>query len=265
MNIIVLIKEVPDMQMVKFDRERGVVNRASASAEINPFDLNALQAGLEIKKQTNGTMTVITMGPKTAEKSLRDAYARGADHVILLSDRKFGGADTLATSFTLSCGVRKSGDFDLIICGEKTVDGDTAQVGPEVAEAFGIPHACYVDEVKEISKGAISVNVSEIAGRQQLKTLALPALICVTKNVSTPKLPTVDRKLESLDIEVEVLDYGMMSDVMTEDQIGGNGSPTKVRKIELQEKPERSGITFKEDLPGFMNAFVRKMEELGIE
>ena len=264
MNILVLVKEVPDMQKVKFDIEKGVVNRASAPAEINPFDLNAIQAALEIKAKNGGEMTALTMGPLSAANSLRDCYARGADRVVLLSDRKFGGADTLATSMTLAAGINKIGNFDLIITGEKSVDGDTAQVGSEVAEMLKLPHASYVDKIDKIDEKDIVVHVSEIGGKQQIKTLRMPALISVTKNICTPKLPTVDRKLKSLEIEVDCLTFEDLSECLSEEMVGGKGSPTKVRKIEIQKKPERTGVIFKEDLKGFLDCFEEKMEVLGI-
>ena len=146
MNILVLIKEVPDMEKVRFDSERGVVDRSSAPAEINPFDESALQAALELKRKYGAHVTAMTMGPLRAEKTLQDAYARGADEGILLTDRAFGGSDTIATSKALSAAVA-AGDYDLILCGEKSVDGDTAQVGAETAELLGIPHAYYVDSI----------------------------------------------------------------------------------------------------------------------
>ena len=265
MNILVLMKEVPDMQKVKFDREKGVVNRASAPAEINPFDLNALAIALELKEQTGGNITVLTMGPPSAKASLRDAFARGADKIYLMTDRKFSGADTLSTSTTLAAGIRKIGNFDLIICGEKSIDGDTAQVGPEVAEILGVPHSCYVEEVKDCTREEICVVMNEICGRQQERRMALPALISVTKNVSVPKLPTVDRKLESLTIDVQELIFADISDMLTEDMVGAKGSPTKVRKIQIQQKPERSGTVYKEDFSLFFKSFAEKLEEIGID
>ena len=265
MNILVLMKEVPDMRKVKFDRERGVVNRASASAEINPFDLNALSLAAELKEKTKGTVTVLTMGPPSAKASLRDAFARGADQIFLMSDKKFSGADTLATSVTLAAGIQKIGPFDLILCGEKTVDGDTAQVGPEVAEALGIPHACYADALSYFDDSCIEVIIGELCGKGQKRKLALPALLSVTKNISVPKLPTVERKLKSLDVHVGELDFSCISDLVTEDMVGSKGSPTKVKKIEIQQKPERTGTLYKEDFGAFFRSFAEKLEETGID
>ena len=265
MNILVLIKEVPDMRRVKFDRERGVVNRASAAAEINPFDLNVLAAALEQKKRGGCTVTALTMGPPSAKKSLQDAYARGADKAYLMTDRRFGGSDTLATSTALAAGIRKIGGCDLVICGEKSVDGDTAQVGPEVAEILGIPHACYVERIESIDDTAVEVTVSDICGKSQRRRLRLPALISVTKNINTPRLPTVERKLESLEVEVEQLSLDALDGLITEEDTGTKGSATRVKKIEVQAKPERSGKVYKADTRGFMEAFCKEIEVLGIE
>ena len=156
-HLVVLIKPSPDIEKVRFDTVRGVVDRSSAPLEINPFDLNALEAAVQIKEKLGGEITAISMAPPMAEPVLKDAIARGADRAILLTDKRFAGADTLATSYTLASAIKKLGKFDLIICGEKTVDGDTAQVGPEVAEHLGIPHVAYVSRIKEISRERLLV------------------------------------------------------------------------------------------------------------
>ena len=206
MKILVLIKEVPDMKKVSFDRERGVVNRSSAPAEINPFDENALQTAIELKKDLpDARVTVMTMGPARAEGSLRIAYGRGADEGILLTDPKFGGSDTCATSKTLAAAIKKMGGYDLILCGEKSVDGDTAQVGSEVAEVLGLPHAYYVEKIRDLTEDQITVECEELWGEKQVRRMTLPALISVTKNIMSPKLATVRRRLESRNIEITKL------------------------------------------------------------
>ena len=144
MRIVVPIKQVPDMTEVKFDVEKGRVDRSSAGAEINPFDMNALETAVQVKEKLGGTISAVSMGPPQAEAALRDALSRGVDEAVLLVDKAFAGADTLATSYTLAVAIKKMGEFDLIVCGEKTVDGDTGQVGPEIAEHLDIPHVAYV-------------------------------------------------------------------------------------------------------------------------
>jgi electron transfer flavoprotein beta subunit len=187
------------------------------------------------------------MGPPKAEKSLRDAYARGADEGILLTDRKFGGADTCATAMTLSAAVKHLGNFDLVICGEKSVDGDTAQVGAEVAEFLDIPHAYYVDKIIEFNDEDITVETEEICGSKQVRKMQLPALIGVTKNINFPKLPTVNRKLESQQIEVKTISLNDLSHYISEGSTGFNGSPTKVSKIEIPRTVTRESKIIRDD------------------
>jgi hypothetical protein len=143
----VLVKQVPDTHNITGEvmTKDGTMNRGALPAIFNPEDLNALEMALEIKERTGGTVTVITMGPPKAANILRDCLFRGADRVILLTDRKFAGADTLATSYVLQCAVQKAGPFDLVLCGRQAIDGDTAQVGPQTAEKLGIPQITYAE------------------------------------------------------------------------------------------------------------------------
>lgn len=201
LRIVVPIKQVPDMERVEFDIEKGVVDRTSAEGEINPFDLNALEAAVQIKEKLGGTITVISMGPSQAESALKDALSRGADSAVLLVDREFAGADTLATSYVLASAIKKLGQFDLIICGEKTVDGDTGQVGPEIAEHLGIPHVAYVSEIKE--GGEKLVVACDMEDDRYLIESAFPLLITVTKDINVPRLPTFSDKLKARKAEVE--------------------------------------------------------------
>ena len=144
MRIIVCIKQVPDTTEVAIDEEKGVLRREGVDSRMNPYDLYALETALRIKEQIGAEVIVLSMGPKQAEDVIKQAYYMGADSGYLLSDRKFAGADTLATAYTLALGVKKIGDFDLIITGMQTTDGDTAQVGPAVAEFLNLPHISYV-------------------------------------------------------------------------------------------------------------------------
>ncbi|MGD9569484.1 MAG: electron transfer flavoprotein, beta subunit [Sedimentibacter sp.] len=251
MKILILVKEVPDMTKVKFDCEKGVVDRSSAESEINPFDINALQTAVDIKNIYGAEVTVMTMGLSKAERSLRDAYARGADKGILLTDRRFGGADTCATAMTLSAAIKYMGEFDLIICGEKSVDGDTAQVGAEVAEFLNIPHSYYVEKIENLNKNEITVLIENLCGKKQERRMKLPALISVTKNINLPKLPTVNRKLESLDIEIQKLNLDALSSFLFEGHAGFKGSPTKVSKIEVPMMAKRESMIFKDDYTSF--------------
>lgn len=230
MNILVLIKQVPEIEKVRFDYEKGRLDRSSAGAIVNPFDLNALEAAAQIREKMGGSVTAISMGPMQAIDALRDALARGADKAILLSDEMFAGADTLATAYTLASAIRKLGVFDLIICGEKTIDGDTGQVGPEVAELLGIPHVAYVEEIRQVCNGKIVVG-ARMERNYYVIELRLPGLITVTKDLNNPRLPTLRDKLRAMRAEITVWGY---SDLVEEDipqYFGLNGSPTRVIRV----------------------------------
>ena len=251
MNLIVLIKEVPDMEVVRFDRERGVIDRSSAGAQINPFDLYALQAAADLKKKYGGHIWAITMGPERAVASLKDAWARGADECICVTDSKFGGADTYATSKALSAVIAKM-EVDLILCGEKTVDGDTAQVGASVAELLGIPHSYYVEEITNIEDGWVTLVTSELCSHRQVRKMKLPALISVGRKLASPLLPSLKRKIDSIDIEVKKVGFDELSDRISEDEVGLKGSPTKVSKIVIPDETKRESEIYREDIKGFM-------------
>lgn len=262
MKIIVLIKEVPDMEKVKFDSSRGVVDRSSAPAEINPFDESALQAALDLKDRCGASVCVLTMGPSQAERSLQDACARGADEGILITDRAFGGSDTMATSRTLAAAIRQE-EYDLILCGEKSVDGDTAQVGAEAAELLGIPHAYYADSIEEAGDGSIRVGIENLCGDRQIRTMKLPALVSVTKNIGKLRLPTLERKLESITMEFQKKGLADISG-LTRENTGFHGSPTKVAKIEIPQAQERESEIFREDFNAFAARLKSEFSERGI-
>jgi len=259
-HVVVLIKPSPDIEKVKFDTVRGVVDRSSAPLEINPFDLNALEAAAQIKEKLGGEITAISMAPPMAEPVLKDAIARGADRAILLTDKRFAGADTLATSYTLASAIKKLGKFDLIICGEKTVDGDTAQVGPEVAEHLGIPHVAYVSRIEEVSREKLLV-VSDM-GVPYLMELRLPGLITVTKDVNKPRLPTLRDKLRARKAKIEVWTADDLADVAEVDRFGLHGSPTRVVKAFVVSERKRKGVVFRgEDA---VDKLVEVLEKEGI-
>ncbi len=230
MNILVLIKQVPEIEKVRFDYEKGRLDRSSAGAIVNPFDLNALEAAVQIKEKIGGSVTAISMGPMQAIDALRDALARGADKAILLSDESFAGADTLATAYTLASAIRKHGTFDLIVCGEKTIDGDTAQVGPEVAEFLGIPHVAYVEEIREVCSDKIVVG-ARMERNYYIVELRLPGLITVTKDLNNPRLPTLRDKLRAMRAEITVWGYMDLAEEGSPRFFGLNGSPTRVIRV----------------------------------
>ena len=153
MNIFVCIKQVPATNKVEVDEKTGVLKRAGVLSKLNPYDLYALETALRLRERCGGKISVGTMGPPQAQAVVREAYMMGADEGYVFSDRRLGGADVLATSYTLSQAIRSTGDYDLIICGRQTTDGDTAQVGPAVAEHMGIPHAAWVSAVEPAGDG----------------------------------------------------------------------------------------------------------------
>ncbi len=242
-RIIVPVKQVPDISQVKFDTEQGRIDRGSAEAVINPFDLNALEAAVRIKDRLSGTVTAMSMGPLSAESTLRDALSRGADDAILLVDRAFAGADTLATSYTLAVAIRKLGEFDLVICGEKTVDGDTGQVGPEIAEHLGIPHVAYVSEIKEV--GSKMVVQSEMEGDRYFIESGFPLLITVTKDINTPRLPAFSDKLKARKAKVKMWTAADISSTTGRNRFGAQNSPTRVHKVTMPAEEGRKGEIFR--------------------
>src|SRR5512137_1951046 len=154
---IVLVKQVPDTRHVTGEvmTKDGTMNRGALPAVFNPEDLNALEMALQVRERYGGHVTVVTMGPSQAAEVLREALYRGADRVVLLTDKKFAGADTLATSYALKCAIQKVGNYDLVFCGRQAIDGDTAQVGPQVAEKLGLPQITYAEAILRIAEGEV--------------------------------------------------------------------------------------------------------------
>ena len=245
-NLVVLVKQVPEIDKVKFDTESGRIDRSSAKAEINPFDLNALEVAVQICEKLGGTITAISMGPPSAESALRESLARGASRAILLTDKKFSGADTLATSFTLASAIRKAGKFDLVLCGEKTVDGDTGQVGPEVGELLGVPQITYASELVEVTKEKIVV-VSETDEGSYLMESKFPLVITVTKGINRPRTPGLQDRLSAREAKVEVWDADSLADVANAAKFGLAGSATKVIKVVVPSEKGRRGVFFEGD------------------
>ncbi len=194
---VVLIKQVPDTRKVTGEvmTAEGTMNRSALPAIFNPEDLNALEMALSIKDQYGGTVTVLTMGPMQAAEALREALYRGADRVILLSDRKFAGADTQATSYTLKCAVEKVGAFDLIFCGRQAIDGDTAQVGPQVAEKLNLPQITYTEAVVELDENEIVVRRAFELGTELVKC-QLPCLLTVVGSANRPRPASARKRIE---------------------------------------------------------------------
>ncbi len=225
MNIVVCIKQVPDTNDVKIDSETNTLIRKGVESIINPYDMNAIEVGLTLREQFEGKVTVISMGPPQVKESLKDAISLGVDEVILLSDRAFAGADTLATSYTLAKGIEKVGDVDLILCGKQAIDGDTGQVGPGIAEQLQFPHTTYVKEIIDANKRMITVKRKIETGFEKIE-MELPGLLTVVKHINEPRLPSIRGILRARDIEVPVWTAEDLE--VDENAIGLDGSPTQV-------------------------------------
>ncbi|MDD4816577.1 MAG: electron transfer flavoprotein subunit beta/FixA family protein [Victivallaceae bacterium] len=229
MKIAVCIKQVPGTAQVEIDPETGTLKRDGASTKMNPFDLYAIETAMRIKEAAGAELTAVTMGPPQAEAVLREAFMMGADRAVLLSDRRFGGADVLATGYTLSQGLRAAGNFDLIVCGRQTTDGDTAQVGAELAEFLGIPHVTNVCAICEIAQDAIVADIDWPLQTARCR-LPFPCLITVDKNIFEPRLPSFKLKLATAGQPITRIGMDDLPD-KNEKHYGLSGSPTRVKRI----------------------------------
>jgi electron transfer flavoprotein beta subunit len=226
-NIIVCLKQVPDTAEIKINPETNTLMREGVPSIINPFDLHALEAGIQIREQLGGKVTVLSMGPPQAETALREAVAIGADEAVLLSDKAFAGSDTWATSYTLARAIDKLG-ADIIFCGKQAIDGDTAQVGPETAEFLDIPHIAYVRKIEQVTDDSIRVQRLMDEGYDVVKS-SLPVLLTVVKELNQPRMPSLKGKMTARKAEVKKM--GMSDIEADESRLGLKGSPTQVRNI----------------------------------
>lgn len=229
MKIMVCIKQVPGTSKVEVDEKTGVLKRDGVDSKMNPYDLYALETALRIKEKKGGHIKVISMGPPQAKAVIKEAYSMGADEGTLVSDRKFAGADVLATSYTLSQGVKKCGDFDIILCGKQTTDGDTAQVGPEMAEYLGIPHVANVRSILDVNDDFIKVEM-DMPNTIEVLEVKYPCLLTVDKDIFQPRLPSYKKKIETDEREINVISLSDFED-KDEKKYGLNGSPTQVERI----------------------------------
>lgn len=285
---VVLVKQVPDTHHITGDAmtRDGTMNRGVLPAIFNPEDLNALELALQLRERHGGTVTVITMGPPKAANVLRDALWRGADRVVLLTDRRFAGADTLATSVVLQKAIEKLGRFDLVLAGRQAIDGDTAQVGPQTAEKLGIPQITYAESVLEIAHGRITARRALDSGSEIVRC-TLPCLLTVVGSANTPRPPSARRQIarklaatpgeyaalrkrwpefetdEALDRFLAARDLRIP--VWTADDIGAGadriglaGSPTQVHKVNFVVLESAESKTV-EPNPGAIAAMVAEL------
>ena len=226
MKILVCVKQVPNTNEVKINPKTGTLIRDGVESILNPDDDNALEAALQMKDgNTDTTVTVITMGPPQAKEVLVECMAKGADDSVLLSSRAFGGADTWATSNTIAGAIKRIADYDIIFAGRQAIDGDTAQVGPQIAEKLGIPQVTYVERI-------ISCNGKEVTVRRQLEDgyeviqVPMPCLLTVVKELNKPRYMSVKGIYEAYEKDITVLNENDIP--VRADEIGINASPTKV-------------------------------------
>jgi electron transfer flavoprotein beta subunit len=237
MKIVVLAKQVPDTTEVKIDPVTNTLKREGVAAVINPFDMYAIEEALRLKERIEGVeVTVISMGPPQAEQALREAISMGCDEAILVSDRKFAGSDTWATSYTLSQAIKKLDDTALILCGKQASDGDTAQVGPGISMHLNIPQVTYVKNIEEVDeKGAKVYRMTEEG--YDIVEVPFPAVLTVVKEINEPRLPSLKGKMKAKKAEIKNWDAEDLG--CDESKIGLDGSPTRVVKVFTP--PEREG------------------------
>jgi len=229
MDIVVLLKQVPDTTDVRIDRETNTLIREGVPSIINPFDMYAIEEGLRIRERAGrGTVTVMSMGPPQVESSLREAIALGVDETVLLSDRAFAGSDTWSTSYTLAAGIRKLGRFDVILCGKQAIDGDTGQVGPGVAQLLDVPQVTHVRKIDVAPDGTAVVERLLEDGTDVLK-VRLPAVFSVVKEINEPRLPSLKGKMRARKAEIRV--WRSTDLEVDAAELGLDGSPTRVIRI----------------------------------
>ncbi|KPJ60331.1 MAG: electron transfer flavoprotein subunit beta [Latescibacteria bacterium DG_63] len=227
MRIIVPVKQVPNTTDVRIDPKTGTLIREGVESIVNPEDLNAVEAGLKLREKHGGEVIVLSMGPPQAEEALREVLAMGVDEAYLLTDKALAGADTLATAYSLSRAIRSIGEFDIVICGRQAVDGDTAQVGPQVAEFLKLPQVTYVRKI-DIQNGSVVAERLLEDGIEVIKA-QLPALLTVTKEVNHPRYPTMGG-IRAAHREKEIHFWGAKEFEAESWRIGLEGSPTWVKK-----------------------------------
>ena len=255
MNIVVCLKQVPDTTVVKIDPKTGTLIRDGVPSIINPEDKHALEAALQLKENYGAHVTVVSMGPPQAKNALREALCMGADEAILLTDRAFGGADTLATSKTIAAAIREL-EYDIIFAGRQAIDGDTAQVGPEIAEHLEIPQVTYVQNV-EFDGSDLIVNRDLEDGYELIK-VQTPVLLTAIEELNHPRYMNVQYIFDTVDKEVKIMTAADL-DIPVE-ELGLKGSPTKVKKS-MTKEAKGAGEIIKESAPEAVAYVLGKLKE----
>ena len=241
-KILVCVKQVPGSSNVEVDPVTGVLKRSGIKSKMNPYDLYGIETALELVERFGGSVESLTMGPPQAKEVITETVCMGATSGVVLSDRKFAGADVLATAYTISQGIKIAGEYDLIICGKQTTDGDTAQVGAEVSEYLGIPNVANVLSVDDVKDGLLYVTAS-LDEKVVKMTVKLPCLISVDGDINSPRLPSYKVKKTLTGDEVKFLSFADFGD-QNADHYGLTGSATQVERIfPPEKKKERAAIT----------------------
>ncbi len=230
MRIIVPIKQVPETNAVKMDEETGTMIREGVEAIINPLDLYAIEIAIQLRERHGGEIIAVSMGPPKAAIALKEAIAMGMDSAVLITDKAFAGSDTWATSYVLAAAIKRIGEADLIICGERATDGDTGQVGPGIAAWLDLPCASYVSRIDSLDDDKKNCRVHRLVeeGYEVLES-SLPCVLTVVKEVADPRLPTLRGKIKARQAEIPT--WGASDLEVAPENIGLNGSPTRVVKI----------------------------------
>ena len=234
MKILVCVKQVPGSSNVEVDPVTGVLKRSGIASKCNPYDLYAIETALTVAERFGGTVEALTMGPPQAKAVIQETICMGAKGGTVLTDRKFAGADVLATAYTISQGIRKCGEYDLIICGKQTTDGDTAQVGAEVAEYLGLPNVSNVLSVEDLREGKLYLTAS-LDDKIMNLSISLPCLISVDGDINTPRLPSYKIRKTLTEDSVAFLTFADFDD-QNPDHYGLSGSATQVERIFPPEK-----------------------------
>ena len=259
MKIVVCIKQVPDTVEVKIDPKTGTLVRDGVPSIINHDDKTGIEAALTIREQVGGTVTVVSMGPPQADVALREALAMGCDEAILVSGREFGGSDTYATSGILAAALKQL-DYDLIITGRQAIDGDTAQVGPQIAEKLHLPQVSYVEEIVEAAEDHVVVKRQFEDGYHIVK-VKTPCLLTAIAELAEPRYMSVGGVFDAYQKEIKIFDFNLLIDDLELDMIGLKGSPTNVSKSFTKEL--KGAGTVLKDLTAeqAVEAIVKKLEE----
>ena len=259
MKIVVCIKQVPDTVEVKIDPKTGTLIRDGVPSIINHDDKTGIEAALTIREQVGGTVTVVSMGPHQADVAMRDALAMGCDEAILVSAREFGGSDTYATSGIIAAALKQL-DYDLIITGRQAIDGDTAQVGPQIAEKLHLPQVSYVEEIVEAAEDHVVVKRQFEDGYHIVK-VKTPCLLTAIAELAEPRYMSVGGVFDAYQKEIKIFDFNLLKDDLELDMIGLKGSPTNVYKSFTKELKGAGTVLRDLTAEQAVEAIVKKLEE----